>query len=79
MATPHADVIERQLAVYLGPHTARTAVRTFAQKAVGKAPEQLGHADALKLLDALRPMLRTLLGTDESESLIVQLQAELER
>lgn len=79
MAEPLSDVIERQLAVYLGPHTAKTAVRTFSQKAVGKAPEQLTRADASKLLEALRPMLRTLLGSDESDSLLVQLQSELDR
>jgi hypothetical protein len=79
VAEPLADMIERQLAVYLGPHTAKTAVRTFSQKAVGKLPEQLTRADTHKVLDALRPMLRTLLGTDQSDSLLDQLQLELER
>jgi hypothetical protein len=79
VAEPLAALIERQLAVYLGPHTARTALKTFAHKAVGKLPEQLTRADTGKLLDALRPMLRTLLGTDQSDSVLEQLQAELER
>jgi hypothetical protein len=74
-----SDRIERQLAVYLGPHTARTAVRTFSLKAVGKPPEELTLVDAPKVVEALRPMLRTLLGTDQSESLLDQLQEELAR
>jgi hypothetical protein len=74
------EVLRDRLAVYLGPHTARTALKTFADRAVGGAvtPEQMTAAQARKLLEALRPMLKTLVGAAQCERIISQLGVELE-
>ena len=67
----------RYLARYLGPHTARTALKTFSDKSLGKPPEQVTRVDAPKLLQALRPMLRTLIGADECDVVLQQVTREL--
>jgi hypothetical protein len=74
--SPH-EIVFRQLARYLGPSTAKTALKTFCDKSVGRPPEQLTLTDAPKLLSALRPMLRTLLGVGESDQVLQQLSREL--
>jgi hypothetical protein len=65
--TPFAELVVQELSVSLGPHTARTALKTFAHRAVGKKPEDLTEQDAAPLVEALRPMLRTLIGADQTE------------
>jgi hypothetical protein len=74
-----SEVVVKELAVYLGPHTAKTAVRTFAERALGKAPEALQPADSEELLEALRPMLRTLLGSEQSDAVLARIARELEQ
>lgn len=76
VGAPH-EIVYRHLARYLGPHTARTALKTFSDKSVGKAPEEVTHGDAPKLLAALKPMLRTLIGADECEAVLHQIDREL--
>jgi len=73
---PH-EVVFRHLSRYLGPHTARTALRTFAERSLGKAPESVTRLDTPKLLTALTPMLRTLIGADECEAVLQQIAREL--
>lgn len=75
---PPADVIADGLALYLGPFTAKNAVKTFSNKALGRPPEMLVAADVPPLLRALRPMLRTLLGADQAETVIHQLERDIE-
>lgn len=75
-STPH-EIVFRHLSQYLGPHTARTAIKTFAGKSLGKTPEQLTRLDAPSLLAALKPMLRTLIGGDECEALLQEIAEEL--
>lgn len=72
-----ADVVIRELTRYLGPHTAKNALKLFAQKSVHKTPEQLGHSDVEPLLAALRPMLRTLIGSRETDLVLEDLRREL--
>jgi hypothetical protein len=72
-----ADRIADRLAVYLGPHTGRVAVKTFAQKALGRGPETLAVADLPKLESALRPMLRTLVGSARAELVLAEIRREL--
>lgn len=72
-----SELIEARLAALLGPNTARTAVRTFCQRATGGPPEQLTAADAPRLLAALRPTLRTLLGATSAEQLLAEMAREL--
>ena len=65
-----AALIELELAAVLGPHTARNAVRTFAQRSVGRAPEALADSDGPAVVEALRPMLQTLLGRDAAQRVV---------
>jgi len=71
-----ADGIATRLAVVLGPHTARTAVKTFSQKALGRGPETLTSEDLPRLADALRPVLRTFVGRVQAEVLVDQIKRE---
>jgi hypothetical protein len=71
-----AEIIADGLAGYLGPHMARNAVKTFATKALGRPPEMLVRADVEPLLRALKPMLRTLLGAQQTEAVIAHLTKE---
>jgi hypothetical protein len=72
-----ADRIADRLAVYLGPHTGRVAVKTFSLKALGRGPETLEIADVPALEQALRPMLRTLLGSARAELVLAEIRREL--
>jgi hypothetical protein len=67
-----------RLAVYLGPHTARVAVGTFAQKAFGRGAETLTRKDLPALMDALRPMLRTFVGREPCEIVLQAILRELQ-
>jgi predicted NBD/HSP70 family sugar kinase len=73
---PPADVIAEALTIHLGPSTARTAVRTFAGR-IGLRPEELSPEDAPRLLEALRPMLRTLLGPQPADSVLDGIRGDL--
>lgn len=75
---PPADVIRDRLAVYLGPNTARNALRTFAERALAMSPDNVTSAEVPKLLEALRPMLQTLIGKGKTEQILAQLAVELE-
>lgn len=70
-------LIEAHLSRLLGPNTARTAVRTFCQRATGAPPEALTAVDAPRLLAALRPTLRTLLGAATAERVLGEIAREL--
>lgn len=73
MGDPLATVearVARRLGQYLGPHTGRVAVKTFAQRGLGRGPETLTVSDIPALNQALRPMLRTILGKQRCELVI---------
>lgn len=72
-----ADVVTEALTPYLGPHTAKTAVRTFSQRSLNLAPEALTLTDTLKLVEALRPTLGALLGSAKADEIVRQLHAVL--
>ncbi len=74
--TAIADTVTERLAHFLGPHTARVAVKTFAQKALGRGPETLTIADLPALQAALRPMLRTFVGKQRCESILVEISRD---
>jgi hypothetical protein len=82
MATPlrraPAELIADRLATYLGPFTAKNAVKTFSIRALGRPPEMLIDADVLPLLRALRPMLRTLLGAEQADAVLNHIEREIE-
>jgi hypothetical protein len=71
-----ADRIGRRLGRYLGPHTGRVAVKTFAARALGRGPETLTVHDVPAMNEALRPMLRTLLGRQRCEIVIQHILGE---
>jgi hypothetical protein len=66
-----SDRIAGRLSRYIGPHTARVAVKTFALRSLGRGPETLTLEDVVPMTHALRPMLRTLVGKQRCE-LVVQ-------
>jgi len=74
---PIAERISARLALYLGPHTGRVAVKTFSLKALGRGPETLTLADVPALQAALRPMLRTFVGRAQCEIVLLQIAREL--
>ncbi len=75
--SPIADRIAARLSRYLGPHTARVAVKTFSNKALGRGPETLTVEDLPALQAALRPMLRTFVGRAQCEVVLQQMTREL--
>jgi hypothetical protein len=79
VSTDHSlsSLIEARLAALLGPNTARTALRTFCARALGKAPEALTAAEVPQLLAALRPSLRTLLGAETTQRFLDDIAREL--
>jgi hypothetical protein len=77
MSNPPSEAIFRHLVRYLGQHTTRTALRTFCSKAVGKAPDAVTRAEIPQVLLALRPMMRTLIGAQESDTVIGLVNKEL--
>jgi hypothetical protein len=72
-----ADRIAARLSLYLGPHTGKVAVRTFALKSLGRGPETLTLSDVPALQQALRPMLRTFVGRAQTEIVLEQITREL--
>lgn len=72
------EIVRDRLSRYLGPNTARTAVKTFSHKATGLPPEALSTAQVKLLLDALRPMLKTLLGAVQCDRILTQLTVEID-
>lgn len=75
-ATPQ-ELIALRLAEYLGPNTARVAARLCSERATGRAAGPLTRVEEARLLEALRPMLRTLLGRARAEDLLRQLARDL--
>lgn len=77
---PHttvADIVLRRLTAYLGPHTAKVAMKTFSKKAFGHGPATLTRADVPALLAVLRPMLRTFVGRAECERVLEEIAREV--
>lgn len=71
-----ADRIAGRLARYIGPHTGRVAVKTFALRGLGRAAETLTVEDVPAMTQALRPMLRTLLGKQRCEIVVQHILRE---
>ena len=55
------QIIREQLARYLGPFTAANAVKMFAKQVLSTDPDNVTNGQVPALLEALGPMLRTLL------------------
>jgi hypothetical protein len=77
MAAPTiSERIEARLAPLLGPNMARNATRTFCQRSLLIEPGALTTSDVPRLLAALRPALRTLLGAGTAERLLEEITRE---
>ncbi|MGZ3405177.1 MAG: hypothetical protein ACXVAN_01950 [Polyangia bacterium] len=69
MGEPAIDRVQKRLAIYVGPHTARLSLKTFAQKLFGVAPAELPPSALPELVKSLRPLLRSMLGEVDGEKL----------
>jgi len=74
---PLKETVAERLGVCIGKHMARSAVKTFSERAIGRAPETLTIADMPALLQALRPMLRTLIGAAQCEVVLAQITRDV--
>ena len=72
-----ADVIREHLARYVGPFTAKNAVQMFSRQIAQTDADELPAAHAPQVLEALGPMLRTLLGKDGADKVLEQVRKEL--
>lgn len=69
----YAQRIVATLEPSLGKHTARRALGLVCKK-TGRGADALAQTDQAAVADALRPMLRTLLGRDKTARLLAQLE-----
>jgi hypothetical protein len=76
---PAIERLQRRLAVYVGPHTARLSLKTFSQQHFGVTPAELPASALPDLVRSLRPLLRSMLGETDSEKLSRVLLKECER
>ena len=79
MEEPAIERLQRRLAIYVGPHTARLSLKTFAQQQFGVAPTEVPPASLPQLVRSLRPLLRSMLGEVDSDKLSRLLLLECER
>ena len=68
------DKVQNYLAPLLGAHTARVAVKTFAEK-IGKSPETLSQHDLGVLAQSMHGMLRTLCGAEKADKAVKDIAA----
>ena len=73
-----ADRIYAELEQFIGPNVTRMAIRTFSKKTLHVNPEELISTDAPKLIQALRPLLRSMAGEAHAETLIKRLTREFQ-
>jgi hypothetical protein len=62
-----SEIIQQHIAVHLGPHTAKMAIKMAAKKSVGVAPDAVRAGDVPKVIEELHPMLNVLLGRDKAQ------------
>ncbi len=69
-----AQQVAEHLSPYLGPFNAGVAVKSFSLRALKLAPDALTLAQLPALLEALRPMLHTMVGSLSAEALLNDIQ-----
>ena len=69
-----AQQVAEHLSPYLGPFNAGVAVKTFSQRALKQAPDTLTTEHLPALLDALRTMLHTMVGSLSADALLADIQ-----
>ena len=72
-----SEIIRERLSAYLGPFSTANALKLFAKQALSTDPDSITRDQVPALLDALGPMLRTLLGKAGAEKVITEIRAEL--
>ena len=72
-----AEVVRTHMARYVGPFTSRNAVKMMAKQTFGVEPEQITREQIPPLLDALGPILRTLLGKSGADATFAEIRADL--
>jgi hypothetical protein len=72
-----AEVVCQHLSRYLGPFTSKTAVKMMSKQKFGAEPDGVTREQVPALLDALGPTLRTLLGKNGAETVVVEIRREL--
>jgi len=72
-----ADRVIDCLAPVLGPFNAKVAVKNFAQRSLNLTPENLAPEHLPTLLEAMRPMLNTLVGRESAEALLGEIRQEV--
>jgi hypothetical protein len=68
-----ADTIIAKLAVHLGPHVARMAIKSFARKVAVPDQQQLTAAHIPDLIHDIRPMLNVMIGKAPSEAVVADI------
>jgi hypothetical protein len=69
-----AQQVAEHLSPYLGPFNAGIAVKTFSQKSLQRAADTLTAEHLPALLEALRPMLNTMVGRQSTDALLDDIQ-----
>jgi hypothetical protein len=69
--------VARLLEPVVGQFVAKTAL-SMASKRIGKTPETVELSDVPALAAALRPALRTLIGTPSADALVARINALVE-
>jgi hypothetical protein len=72
-----SDLIRERLSAYLGPFSTANALKLFAKQALSTDPDSVTREQVPALLDALAPMLRTLLGKAGADKLLQEIRSEL--
>jgi hypothetical protein len=76
MAERISDCLAGKLAVHLGPNVAKMAVKTFAQKALSRKPEEITAEQVPALIEAIRPMLVVMIGREPSAVVLDEIRRE---
>jgi hypothetical protein len=66
--------VARLLTPVVGEFVSKTAI-SMASKRIGKTPDTIEMSDIPDLATALRPALRTLLGTPTADALVARIKA----
>jgi hypothetical protein len=69
-----AQQVADHLSPYLGPFNAGIAVKTFSQRALQRAADTLTAEHLPALLEALRPMLNTMVGRQSTDALLADIE-----
>ena len=66
-----ADAIIDKLSVYLGPHVAKMAIRSFSRKT---GQQNLTAAHLPGLIEEIRPILNVMIGKGPSEAVVADIE-----